>query len=339
MPVISVLIPCYNVEATVDEALSSLQAQSMPDFEVVLVDDGSSDGTLHRLQHWASKDQRYRVIAAPHRGIIPTLNTGLAACRSNFVARLDADDRATPDRLQLQVEMLTSHPETTVVTSLVRGFPESQLGVEFREYIDWLNSLLTDEDIKKGIFLQSPLAHPSVAYRRAWVDQVGGYQDHGWAEDYDLWLRLYLSGASFYKVPQVLLEWRDHPQRLTHTDGRYSKASDLHLKAYYLMKGPLSGEKNALIWGSDRTAHQLATQLLKLGCKLIGIVADQNIMDEKDAGSSLPVLSSFEFDERVRSKHPPCLLVAENDPQRKSAIIQRLAERNLCQGIDWWAVG
>ncbi len=336
MPTVSVLIPCFNVDTTIDEALSSLKAQSLQDFEVVLVDDGSEDETLPHLHNWAGADPRFRVIALPHGGIIPALNAGLEACQSNIIARMDADDRSAPDRLQQQVDMLTAHPEIAVVSSLIRGFPEEKLGVEFREYINWLNELLTDDEIKQRMYLKSPLAHPSVAFRRTWVNQVGGYQDHGWAEDYDLWLRLFQAGAHFIKVPQVLLEWRDHPRRLTHTDGRYSEQSDLNLKAHYLMKGPLSTHDKVLIWGANHTARQLAAKLLELGSTILGFVATDN---QIVGDLHLPLISPFEFDKTYQFQHPPCLLVIENDPRQKLDIMQQLAAHHLCQGIDWWEVG
>jgi hypothetical protein len=107
-----------------------------------------------------------------------------------------------------------------------------------RIYLEWLNSLLEDGDIHREMFVESPLPHPSVIIRKAWLDQVGGYQDRGWPEDYDLWMRLYLAGAQFAKLPEVLLDWRDDPQRLTRTDSRYSLENFLRLKAYYLQLDP-----------------------------------------------------------------------------------------------------
>jgi len=336
MPAISVLIPCYNVATTVDEAISSLVQQTFPDFEVVLVDDGSTDGTLNRLQDWTRHDQRIKILPRPHAGIIAALNAGLEACGSDIIARMDADDRSTPNRLKRQVELLGAHPQLTLVSSLVKGFPEGGLGAEFQAYIKWLNTLLTDEDIKGGMFLQSPLAHPSVAYRRSWVERVGAYQDHGWAEDYDLWLRLYLAGARFGKIQEILLEWRDHPHRLTHTDGRYSKQSDLRLKAFYLTHGPLANCKEIVIWGTSPDAHQLGQQLINLGCPLSAYVGSEPVLHP---GQVAPLISPVELFDKINPGQPPILLVAENDPVRRAYISQQLASKHLRQGINWWLVG
>jgi glycosyltransferase involved in cell wall biosynthesis len=330
-------MPCYNVYPTLDEALSSLMGQSLPDFEVVAVDDGSTDGTLYRLQEWANRDQRIRVLPSPHQGIIASLNAGLGVCRSDYIARMDADDRSTPNRLSQQVEMLHNHPELGIISSLVKGFPEEGLDEEFHAYIDWLNTMRTDEEIKRGMFTHSPLAHPSVAYHREWIERMEGYQDHGWAEDYDLWLRLYLAGAKFGKVPEVLLEWRNHPRRLTHTDDRYSMENNLRLKAYYLLHGPLSNCGEVIIWGTDIIAFRLGEQLLYLGCPLVAYVGSNRDHDNQSI-PHVPIISPENLLERLRPNYSPALLVAENNPEKRAIISQHLSSLQKHEGFDWWLV-
>lgn len=335
---ISVLIPCYNVANTVDDTIASLVQQTLQDFEVILVDDGSTDDTVTHLQDWALQDKRITVISCPHRGIIPALNTGISACIAEYIARLDADDLCPPQRLQRQVEELAAHPELALVSSLVMGFPADAIRDEFRVYIDWLNSLKTDEDIKHAIFIQSPLAHPSVTYRKEWVERVGGYQDHGWAEDYDLWQRLYLAGVNFGKLPEVLLKWRDHPRRLTRTDDRYSTNNDLRLKAYYLLKGQLSAGDAVIFWGNSTAAHQLGDLLLQAGYPSVGYAGFQQTAADhsKKTAPTIPIEVLFQ---KLQSNHPPVVLIDEKDTEQKIAIVNSLEHMHLHQGRNWWLVG
>ena len=127
MPAISVLMPCYNAAATLEETLQSIAAQSLADFEVVAVDDGSTDETAAILQRWEQQDARFRFLPLPHGGIIPAMNAGLQACRAELVARMDADDRMHPERLAAQVDFMAAHPEVDLVSSLVSGFPAGSL--------------------------------------------------------------------------------------------------------------------------------------------------------------------------------------------------------------------
>ena len=330
-------MPCYNVQGTVDEAILSLMGQSLIDFEIVAVDDGSSDDTLRRLHDWALRDQRIHILALQHQGIVAALNAGLEGCKAEYIARMDADDRCTPERLFKQVNMLEDHPELAIIGSLVKGFPEGEIGLEFRIYIDWLNSSLSDIEIKRGIFVQSPLAHPSTSYRHEWIDRVGGYQDHGWAEDYDLWMRMFLSGAQFGKVPEVLLEWRDHPRRLTHTDKHYSINSDLNLKAHYLMLGPLRGRDGVFMWGSGQTGKRLSELLLHLGCPVSATV-DSYWAENESKMASLPSCVPEGLTDMVERCQHPAVLVTERMNNIKESISQKLAALGMHELQDWWAV-
>ena len=243
MPAVSVLMPCYNAAATLEEALESLRSQTLTDFEIICVDDGSDDGSDRLLASYKSCESRLRLLHQPHQGITAALNAGLAACRSELVARMDADDRSFPERLERQVAFLHSNPQVDLVSCRVSAFPAEDVRAGFQVYVEWLNELLEDSDIRREIFVESPLPHSSVAFRRLAVMQVGAYQERGWAEDYDLWLRLYLAGSRFAKLPETLLEWRESPTRLTRTDRRYSLENFLRLKAWYLLHGPLPGAR------------------------------------------------------------------------------------------------
>ncbi|MFN2143732.1 MAG: glycosyltransferase [Anaerolineales bacterium] len=261
MPDVSVLLPCYNAQETLDEALDSLLSQTYRDFEIICVDDGSTDHTLEILQVRSAEESRIRIIPTQHKGVIQAANHGLGACQGEIIIRLDADDRCRPRRIELQREYLLKHPDVAVVSCLVAGFPASEIGEGFEIYYAWLNSLVSHQDITREIFVESPIANPSAAFRHSWIRDLGGYQDHGWPEDYDLWLRLYLAGARFAKIDQVLLEWREHPQRLTHEDPRYSLENFLRAKAHYLAKGPASDRDAVIIWGAGMTGRRLSKHL------------------------------------------------------------------------------
>jgi glycosyltransferase involved in cell wall biosynthesis len=335
MPAVSVLMPCYNAAATLDEALESLACQTLTDFEIMAVDDGSTDATLQSLQTWARREKRLRLLSQPHAGIIPALNVGLAACQSPYVARMDADDRSHPERLARQVPYLDAHPETALVSCQVAGFPEVQVRQGFQIYFEWLNSLLSNEDIRREMFVESPLPHPSVTFRRRAVLEVGGYQERRWAEDYDLWLRLYLAGWRFAKLPQVLLEWRERPDRLTRTDGRYSLENFLRAKAYYLGCGPLRGREAVFIWGAGMVGRRLSKHLLRQGLPLVAFVD----IDPRKIGRTrrgLPILAPEELPEWWKRYRTPALLAAVGARGARQLIRSRLSSFGLREGMDWW---
>jgi glycosyltransferase involved in cell wall biosynthesis len=337
MASISVLLPCYNGEATLETALASLEAQTLTDFEVVAVDDGSTDNTLAILKNRSRRDKRFCALSRSHRGLIETLNDGLAACSAPYIARMDADDRAYPERLARQVAYLDTHPEIAVVGCLVQGVPKGQVRKGFQIYINWINSLTNDDDIRREIFVESPLVHPSVAFRKSWVAEVGGYQDHGWAEDYDLWLRLYLAGARFAKIPLVLLDWLEHPGRMTRTDPRYSVENFLRAKAYYLAQGPIQGRDAVLIWGAGMMGRRLSKHLLKQNAPLVAFVD----IDPRKIGRTRrgrPIHSPEDLPGLWKQHHNPILLAAVGARGARALIRERLNQFGFIEAQDWWSV-
>jgi glycosyltransferase involved in cell wall biosynthesis len=336
VPDVSVLIPCYNAAATLEETLTSLAAQTLADFEIVAVDDGSQDATLALLHAWEQREPRLKVVVQPHGGIVQALNAGLAICQAPYVARLDSDDLAYPERLALQAAFLDDHPETCLVSCRVEGFPAGEVREGFRVYLEWLNGLLSDTDIRREIFVESPLPHPSVMFRRQWVLNVGGYQDHGWAEDYDLWLRLYLEGGHFAKLEPTLVAWREHLTRLTRQDGRYSLENFLRAKAHYLMLGPLAGRDALIIWGAGMMGRRLAKQLQRLHAPLAAFVD----IDPRKIGRTrrgFPILAPGELMDWWRRYQNPVLLAAVGARGARCLIRERLNDLGLVEGHDWWS--
>ncbi len=335
MPAVSVLLPCYNAVATLDEALESLARQTLADIEIICIDDGSTDATLHCLNGWARRERRIRLVRQPHAGVIQASNHGLQFCTAAYIARMDADDRAHPERLARQAAFLDANPEVGLVSSRVAGFPPGQVRQGFAIYLEWLNGLLSDEDIRREIFIESPLPNPSVTFRREVLLQAGGYQEHGWPEDYDLYLRLYLAGVHFAKLPAVLHEWREHPGRLTRTDSRYSLENFLRLKAHYLALGPLAERDAVLIWGAGMVGRRLGKQLIRLGAPVVAYID----IDPRKIGSTrhkCPILPPEELLDWWKRFEHPALLAAVGARGARALIRQRLVGMGLTEGQDWW---
>lgn len=333
---VSVLMPCWNASQTVDEAVESILSQSRSDFELIAVDDGSSDDTRARLEGWAGKDRRVSVLGGDHAGLVEALNRGLAACRAPYIARMDADDRIHPDRLAAQRDFLQQETEIAVAGCLVEGFPQGNVREGFRIYIEWLNSLQTAEAIAREIYIESPLAHPSVMIRRTWLERVGGYQDHGWPEDYDLWLRLHLAGARFAKVPRVLLQWREHPDRATRTDSRYSVENFLRAKAHYLVRGPLADREAVFVWGAGQMGRRLSKHLVRNGATLAAFIdIDPGKIGRTRRGA--PVIAPSSLMDAWRKAERPVLLSAVGSRGARDLIRSQLTEMGLVEAQDWWA--
>lgn len=259
-PMISILIPVWNAEATLPACLRSIQRQSEPRWQCVLVDDGSDDGSLVWARRFADKDDRFVILSTPHQGIVSALNAGLTICRGLFVARMDADDLMHRHRLAKQIQALESDPALTAVGCHVRLFPRSGLGEGSRNYERWLNSIDTVERVQAEAFIECPIAHPTLVIRREVLTRFG-YRDCGWPEDYDLILRLLTHGYSIGMVPQRLLSWRHSPHRLSLTSSTYAIERFIACKAAFLASDFLADTDTYILWGYGGTGRKLCRAL------------------------------------------------------------------------------
>jgi cellulose synthase/poly-beta-1,6-N-acetylglucosamine synthase-like glycosyltransferase len=253
MPLVSVVMPVRDAAQTIEAAVDSIQAQSWTQWELVAVDDGSTDATPHLLARMSRRDSRLTIISPGSVGLVRALQVGCEAARGTFIARMDADDLAATDRLMRQMRVMLADDRIGLVGAGVTDFgPEA--GAGRRRYSAWLNSLRSHAAIVRNMFVECPLAHPTFLLRRSALEAVGGYQDHGWPEDYDLVLRLYLGGWRFGVASgRPLVMWRDWPGRLSRTDARYSAERFRACKMHYLMQtGWLAGQRRIIQWGAGR---------------------------------------------------------------------------------------
>jgi glycosyltransferase involved in cell wall biosynthesis len=259
-----VLLPAFNAAHTLRAALRSVQRQTEANWQCIVVDDGSNDGTLEQARAAARRDARIEVLARPHVGIVGALQAGLLACRAPLIARMDADDLMAHKRLELQMRALNEQPELCAVGAHVRLFPRSALREGRLAYERWLCGIRTPEDVHREQFVECPIAHPTLMIRREIACQLG-YRAQGWPEDYDLILRLLAAGQRIGVVPERLLHWRDSDGRLSRTAAEYTNAAFVQCKAEFLARGFLAHGERYLLWGYGGTGKALAEALAQRG--------------------------------------------------------------------------
>jgi len=272
MPSISVLIPARNAACTLDQALGSIKAQTFSDWEAIVVDDGSTDDTPHLLAAWQRRDERFRVLRNPEPlGLVPSLNRALEEAGAPLLARMDADDVSLPRRFELQRELLEGE-ELAAVGCRVRYFPQELVAGGALRYEEWLNNVLTAEEHARDIFVECPLAHPTMLLRTEALRSVGGYAARGWAEDYDLCLRLWLAGYRIAKVPEVLFLWRESEHRTSRTHPDYTPEAFLRCKAHYLSRSYLRDGRAASVFGAGPVGKSIARAVQAEGVQLRAFV-------------------------------------------------------------------
>lgn len=263
-PRVSILLPAYRAPVTLAGALRSVERQTERDWECVVVDDGSSDGTAAVARAFAARDARFRVLGTPHTGLVGALNHGLAACRAPFVARMDADDVMHRERLAAQLRALQDDPDLDALGCHVRLFPRAALAEGMRAYEQWLNRIDSPGRVREEAFVECPVAHPTLMIRSRVLKRMR-YRERGWPEDYDLMLRLLAEGRRIGVLPRRLLCWRHTPERLSQSCERYATARFTACKAAFLAEGFLSRSSRYVLWGYGATGKALRKALLAHG--------------------------------------------------------------------------
>ncbi len=237
MPKISVILPVYNAEKYIEGAVNSILTQTYTDFEFIIINDGSTDNSLTLLTNLAKQDKRIVLISRENKGLISTLNEAISIAKGDFIARMDADDIALPERFEKQINYLKAHPDLAVLGTGYRFMSEDGVVGKKRR------TLCSNDDIKASLFFGNPIAHPSVMVNYKLIGKQFYYlAEYKTIEDFELWCRI----SQHYKIEnlkEVLLHYRV----LTSSISGQNLDTQVNLAATVLAETPLlKGRKNAI---------------------------------------------------------------------------------------------
>ena len=249
-PIVSILMPVHNATSTLEETLRSLAEQTFRDYEIVAVENGSTDDSLSMLQKWADRDERIKVVHLDEGNLAKALNHGLTLVKGRYVARMDADDIALPQRLERQVDYLSQHPEVAVCgTQVILWNGDQETKSAYPE---------TDGEIRSRLLFENTMAHPSVMLNREKIPQDlfiyrlydGEYQA---AEDYEWWCRLARNGCRFYNLKSFEVKYRRHAAQSTQQVKRKFSSSSSFIRQEHMTALGLFRKEE------DKTIHDLIT--------------------------------------------------------------------------------
>jgi glycosyltransferase involved in cell wall biosynthesis len=332
---ISILLPFGNAVTTILPCLASIRAQTMGNFEILGIDDHSNDGTRNAVELWP--DHRIRLLTNPGLGLVDALNYGLQQAGYPLIARMDADDLMRSQRLQAQFSMLESDHQLSLVGSRVALFPQAAIQKGYREYVRWQNNVTGKTEIVNQRFVESPLAHPAVMFRKQAILEAGGYMKGDFPEDYELWLRLIQHGYKIAKHTDVLLDWRESTGRLSRTHPAYRREAFDRLRARYLEQLPVLKQRPVAFWGAGRKTRQRAGHLVKKGIEpRVWIDIDPKKIGNRIKGVAVV---SPEFLKNHPQPAKPFVLVYVTNHGAREMIEVELESYGYRKGEDFLSVG
>lgn len=262
---ISILMPVKNAGKFLEECLDSILDQTEQNWELIAVDDHSSDHSGKILKEYAAKYKRIQTFINDGQGIIPALCLAYSKSQGGLITRMDADDLMDPEKLQVMREDLLEAGPGHIALGLVEYFSDSNLGNGYTRYADWLNGLTLKGANFTEIYKECVIPSPCWMLHREDLEKCGRFDSNIYPEDYDLCFRFYEAGLKCLPSKQILHFWRDHPSRASRNDENYKDNRFLDLKLHYFLKLGNDSARPLVLWGAGDKGKLIAKDLVAKG--------------------------------------------------------------------------
>lgn len=321
---VTILFPFHNAAPWIEETIESIQRQTYQDWELIAVDDFSSDQSAEILQGFTREDTRIRIYSNSEKGIIPALQLGLSKANREFLTRMDADDIMPKNRLQHMVHRLKSLPNKSIVTGKVKYFSENSVSEGYLRYEAWLNERIDKEDHYDHIYRECVVASPNWLVRTEDIRNSGIFSQLNYPEDYDMTFRWMKEGFNIHCVQDITLLWREHPDRTSRNSDVYDQASFFELKLNWFCQ--LNNTESLAVLGAGTKGKIVAEFLTKKNISF-------NWYDINSKNYKAPILKKNIQDiELIQGEK---LLVAVY-PKNKKPLLDFLTEKGFEIGRNTW---
>lgn len=260
---VSIIMPVKNTSKYLEECLNSILHQTYKNWELLAVDDNSTDDSLEILTNYSIKDNRIKVFKNKGNGIIPALQLAYSKSLGQFITRMDSDDIMVDDKLFVMVNQLIENGTGNIALGLVRYFSEDGIGEGFSKYEQWLNGLISKGESFKEIYKECVIPSPCWMMHREDFEKCGGFSSEIYPEDYDLAFRFYQHKLKCIPSEKVLHQWRDYSTRTSRTHEHYADSSFIEIKLHHFLKLDYDTSKTLVVWGAGKKGKLTAELLLK----------------------------------------------------------------------------
>jgi glycosyltransferase involved in cell wall biosynthesis len=298
---VSIIIPFKDTAHFLSECLDSIQSQTYTNWEVLAVNDHSTDRSYELVATYAKSDARIKVFHNDGNGIIPALQTAYTQSSGDFVTRMDSDDIMKPNRLEHMVEALRKNGTGHVSVGQVKYFSNRGISNGYARYEKWLNNLTSKGENYQEIYKECVIPSPCWMVHRSDFEACGAFYPHRYPEDYDLTFRYYDNGLKIIPCNQVLHLWRDYDTRTSRTHEHYAQNYFLDIKLHYFLKLDFDPNRPLVVWGAGFKGKAIAKGLKKMGISLTWLCDNPNKIGKKIYGQELVHFHALETLENPQS--------------------------------------
>lgn len=261
-PLVSILTPFKNTACFLQDCLESIQNQTYTHWELLIVDDHSTDDSYALVQEYAGKDPRIKLFNNKGHGIIEALRIAYKHSRGNMITRMDSDDIMKPEKLEILVNKLMEHGRNHIAVGQVKYFAEQGVNAGYKRYENWLNGLTKNGTNFNEIYKECVIPSPNWMAYKDDLNTVGAFNHDDYPEDYDLTFRFYKAGFKCIPCDTVLHLWRDYSTRTSRTHIHYAQNYFLNIKMKYFLEIDYNPNRKLVIWGAGYKGKKIAKYLI-----------------------------------------------------------------------------
>jgi len=317
---ISILMPCKNAGPFLRACLSSIISQTETDWELIVVNDGSTDDSRAILDEFAQTDNRIQVFENNGSGIIDALRLAYSNAKGGFVTRMDADDIMAPNKLEILKRNLTENGSGHVAVGQVKYFSDEELKDGYRYYESWLNGLTATGTNYSDIYRECVIPSPCWMVYRDDLSRCGAFESDQYPEDYDLTFRFFGNGLKVIPCSDVLHHWRDHSNRSSRTDPNYADNRFLDLKLKWFLELSHDSTRPVVVWGAASKGKMLAKGLLEAGVDFRWMCNNPNKINKHVYGKLMENVAE------INQLENPQVIVAVANKDEQAAIREQFNE-------------
>lgn len=311
-PLISILIPFKNTELFLGECLDSIINQTYSNWELLIIDDNSTDNSYSLVESYTKKDTRIKLFKNEGSGIINALKLAFSKSKGTYITRMDSDDIMPNIKLETLLKNLQQHGKRYIATGLVSYFSAEGISDGYRKYETWLNKLTSKGTNYSEIYKECVIPSPCWMISREDLLNIDAFNPTRYPEDYDLTFRFYQANYKIIPCNQTLHFWRDYGTRASRTDANYAENSFIDIKLYYFLKLDYNKEQPLVIWGAGNKGKAIAKKLNALNIPFYWICDNP-----KKIGKHIYNVEMKPFQYLETLKHFQCIVsVANNEEQQ-----------------------
>lgn len=312
-PLVSILTPFKNVSDYIEECIASVISQTYKHWELLIVDDHSSDDSYAKVESFAKNDNRIKLIKNEGNGIIDALQLAFKSSQGDYITRMDSDDIMTENKLEVMVNQLETHGKQHVALGLVKYFSATGISDGYAKYEAWLNRLTKTGNNYSEIYKECVIASPCWMLHREDLLACDAFNPNRYPEDYDLTFRFYERGFKCIPNNELLHHWRDYSTRTSRTQEHYAQNYFLDIKLHYFLKLDYDVSRPLTIWGAGFKGKTIAKSLVEKGIPFYWICDN-----EKKIGKEIYGVKLQPFEDLKHINNPQTIVtVANSDAQNE----------------------